>query len=105
MAEKSRLIDGTLLTMLGLLLVLAGLAWMRGGSQLVLAGLSDGTGLLLRFLPLLVVSFVAAGFAELLAMVSAFGNTEEFVQAWREQVEEARSKKPGSKKVLDFFWR
>ncbi len=36
-------------------------------------------------------------------MVSAFGSTEEFVQAWREQVEEARSKKPGSKKVLDFF--
>ncbi len=66
MAEKSRLIDGTLLTMLGLLLVLAGLAWMRGGSQLVLTGLSDGTGMLLRFLPLLVISFLLAGFAELL---------------------------------------
>jgi uncharacterized membrane protein YraQ (UPF0718 family) len=66
MAEKARLIDGTLLTMLGLVLVLVGVAWAKGGSPLVLAGLSDGSGMLLRFLPLLVVSFLAAGFAELL---------------------------------------
>ena len=37
-------------------------------------------------------------------MVSSFGDTVEFVQAWCEQVEEAKSKNPGSKKVLDFFW-
>jgi len=69
MAKRSRVIDATLLLLLGLLAVLAFLAWQRGGAELVGRGLGDGGGLLLRFGPLIVVSFLAAGFAEILLPV------------------------------------
>ncbi len=37
------------------------------------------------------------------AFRSAFGNTEQFVRAWCEQVQAAQTKNPGSKRALDFF--
>ncbi len=69
MAKRSRVIDGTLLLLLGLLGVLAFLAWQRGGVDLVGRGLADGGGMLMRFGPLVIVSFLAAGFAEILLPV------------------------------------
>lgn len=66
MAKRSRVIDGTFLLLLGLLAFLAFLAWQRGGIELTSRGLTDGGVLLLRFAPLIVVSFLAAGFAEIL---------------------------------------
>ena len=45
---------------------LVGLAWLRGGRELVLTGLGDGLSLLYRYALVLVVSFLAAGFAEVL---------------------------------------
>jgi uncharacterized membrane protein YraQ (UPF0718 family) len=56
--------NGTLYALLALLAGLAAVAWLRGGAELVGASLSDGARLLLRMLPVLVVSFLAAGFAE-----------------------------------------
>lgn len=58
--------DGTLLVVSALVLVLAALAWWRGGGELVRAGLVGGVGLLTRFGLVLVVSFLAAGLAEVL---------------------------------------
>jgi uncharacterized membrane protein YraQ (UPF0718 family) len=52
-----------------LLCVLAGLAftaWRTGGSELLRTGLAGGGSLLLRYSALLVVSFLAAGLAEVL---------------------------------------
>jgi uncharacterized membrane protein YraQ (UPF0718 family) len=52
-----------------LLLVLAGLAWTAwrtGGPELLRSGLSGGGQLLVRYSALLVVSFLAAGLAEVL---------------------------------------
>jgi len=59
-------IDATMLVMLGLLAALAVLAGLRGGGEFVSRGFGDGANLLLRFAPLIVVSFLTAGFAELL---------------------------------------
>ena len=58
------MIDGTLLVLSGLLLALAGLAYSRGGEELLFHGLGEGWQLLLRFGPVIVVSFLAAGFAD-----------------------------------------
>ena len=58
--------DGTLLLMLALLAGLALLAHTRGGTELVTRGLGDGGALLLRYAPLIAVSFLAAGFAQVL---------------------------------------
>ena len=58
--------DGVLLGMAVLLAALVAIAWQRGGSDLVRQGLSGGTVLLARYALLLVVSFLAAGFAEVL---------------------------------------
>jgi uncharacterized membrane protein YraQ (UPF0718 family) len=66
MAEKSRVIDGTFLALVGLLGGLALLARARGGGPLVGEGFAAGWDLLLRFAPVIVVSFLAAGFAQLL---------------------------------------
>jgi uncharacterized membrane protein YraQ (UPF0718 family) len=60
------LVDGTLLTMLALLVALAALAHARGGAELVTSGLGEGGRMLLRFGPVIVVSFLAAGFADAL---------------------------------------
>lgn len=58
--------NGTLLAMLAALVALAALAWQRGGSELVAKGMGDGWGMLVRFGPLVVISFLAAGFADAL---------------------------------------
>jgi uncharacterized membrane protein YraQ (UPF0718 family) len=63
-AKERRVVDGTLLVLLALLSVLALLAHARGGSELVSEGLRGGAGLLIRFAPVIVISFLAAGFAE-----------------------------------------
>ncbi len=52
--------------MLVALAALALLAWWRGGGELVRTGLAGGVGLLARFGLVLVVSFLAAGLAEVL---------------------------------------
>jgi hypothetical protein len=64
--KKKRVIDGTLLALVAILVGLAALAWSRGGSAMVSEGLGTGWNLLLRFGPVIVVSFLAAGFADLL---------------------------------------
>ncbi len=64
-AER-RVIDPTLIVLLALLAGLAALAWSQGGVELVRRGLGSGWGMLLRFGPVIVVSFLAAGFADLL---------------------------------------
>jgi len=59
-------IDGSLLVMVLVLAVLAGLALAQGGRELLGRGLGAGASLLVRYGPLLVVSFLAAGLAEAL---------------------------------------
>lgn len=58
------MIDGTALTLLGILLGLAGLAYWRGGSELAANGFREGANLLLRYGPVIVISLLAAGFAD-----------------------------------------
>jgi uncharacterized membrane protein YraQ (UPF0718 family) len=66
MPERLRLIDGTLLAMLGLLALLAVAAYLRGGGELLRQGLGSGGGLLARYALLIGVSFLAAGLAQAL---------------------------------------
>ena len=56
--------SSTFYTLLVALAALAAVAFARGGPELVGASLLDGSKLLVRYLPILVVSFLAAGFAE-----------------------------------------
>ena len=58
------MIDGVLLALVLATLALAALAWWRGGPELVRSGLGNGADMLLRFGLLVVVSFLAAGLAE-----------------------------------------
>jgi uncharacterized membrane protein YraQ (UPF0718 family) len=69
--EKRRrpVIDGVFLVLLGVLLALSAVAWMRGGAPLLRAGLGRGGQLLLQFALVLVVSFLAAGLAEVLVPI------------------------------------
>lgn len=60
------MIDGAFLVLTGVLLVLAGIAYARGGAPLLAEGLGRGVRLLVQFAPALVVSFLAAGLAEAL---------------------------------------
>lgn len=60
------MIDGTLLFLIFVLAGLAALAWWRGGGELVSQGIGSGWEMLLRYGPMIVVSFLAAGFADLL---------------------------------------
>jgi len=57
-------LNGSFYTLLAALAALAIVTFARGGPDLVGASLLDGSKLLLRYLPILVVSFLAAGFAE-----------------------------------------
>lgn len=66
MAGRRRRIDPQLVFLLGLLALLAAVAWWRGGPALVREGLAGGAGLLLRYAAVIAVSFLAAGFAEAL---------------------------------------
>ena len=56
--------SATLLAMLAVLAALGALAHLRGGPELLARGLGDGWAQLLRFGPLVAVSFLPAGFAE-----------------------------------------
>lgn len=62
--EKRIVFDSSFFSMLGLLGVLAVVAWYRGGSELLLEGLAGGGGMLQRFGALIVVAFLVAGVAE-----------------------------------------
>lgn len=66
MPGRPNVINGTLLVMVALLVGLIGFAHHQGGSELVGKGLGDGWGLLIRFAPVIAISFLAAGFAETL---------------------------------------
>ncbi len=57
---------GTTLLLAAVLAGLVGLAYARGGGDLVRHGLGSGGGLLLRYAPVLLLSFLAAGLAETL---------------------------------------
>lgn len=50
----------------GALAVLFALAWLRGGPELALDGLSRGGGMIARYAALIALSFLAAGLAEVL---------------------------------------
>lgn len=63
---KKRVIDGQFLFLVCVLVVLAGLAWWKGGPDLLREGLAGGGGLLLRFAGIIAISFLAAGLAEVL---------------------------------------
>ena len=65
-AERQRVFDGTLIFLLAVLLWVAALAHWRGGNAAVAQGFSEGWATLVRFGPMIVVSFLAAGFADLL---------------------------------------
>ncbi len=60
------MIDGALIVMTAVVVGLAAVAWWRGGSELVGAGLGGGAGLLWRYALLITLSFLAAGLAEAL---------------------------------------
>jgi len=56
--------DGTFWLLALILVALGVLAYRLGGAEEVESGLRSGADLLLRFAPILVLSFLAAGFAE-----------------------------------------
>ena len=60
------MIDSNLWLMLGLCTLLGLLAYARGGAELVQQGFEGGGRLILRYALVIAVSFLAAGFAELL---------------------------------------
>ncbi len=66
MPEKARVIDGTLMMILALVGVLSILAYAKGGFDLLRGGLGDGGHLLIRYAPIIAVSFLAAGLAQIL---------------------------------------
>jgi len=79
MARDLGLLDTSFWVICALCLVLAALAWARGGLPLVQQGLASGGNTIVRYSLLIVVSFVAAGFAEILLprewMREALGET------------------------------
>jgi hypothetical protein len=60
------MLDSSLWLMLGLCSLLGLLAYARGGAPLVQQGFEGGGRLILRYSLVIAVSFLAAGFAELL---------------------------------------
>jgi uncharacterized membrane protein YraQ (UPF0718 family) len=64
MPEGRSVFDLTFFVLLAALAALGAIAFARGGGELVAAGLGDGARLLLRYAPMLVLSFLAAGFAD-----------------------------------------
>ncbi len=67
--------DHTTLILGGVVLLLAGAAWLSGGWELVLAGFLDGVKTLLQVAPLLLCAFLIAGLIQVLL-------TEEKVTYW-----------------------
>ncbi|MCG8588387.1 MAG: hypothetical protein MJE66_03780 [Proteobacteria bacterium] len=59
-------IDATFWVIVAVVCALLALAWWRGGGDLVARGLGQGGGLLVRFGAVIVLSFLAAGLAEVL---------------------------------------
>ena len=66
MRRRSTVFDATFFLLTGGVAALVSIAWMQGGSELVSRGLSGGSVLLLRYAAVIVVSFVLAGFVEVL---------------------------------------
>jgi len=64
MARSSGVFDTSVWVLIAVCLLLAALAWARGGAPLVQQGLAGGGRLILRYSLVIAVSFVAAGFAE-----------------------------------------
>jgi uncharacterized membrane protein YraQ (UPF0718 family) len=64
--RRPDVIDTTVIVLLLVLAGLAALAWVQGGHALVSQGLRGGSRLVLRYSLLIVVSLLAAGFAEVL---------------------------------------
>jgi uncharacterized membrane protein YraQ (UPF0718 family) len=58
--------DATAIGMLGLVALLAGLALATGGRERLVVGLGDGWSSLVRFAPMVAISFLAAGLAQVL---------------------------------------
>ena len=58
--------DATFFLLAGGLAVLVWIAWIQGGGALVTRGLSGGGALLLRYAFLIAISFLVAGFVEVL---------------------------------------
>ncbi len=66
MADRGGIVDGALLILLAVLAALAALAYAQGGGELLRKGFAGGGRLLTRYALVLVVSFLAAGLAEVL---------------------------------------
>ncbi len=66
MARNAGVFDASLWVLIAVCVLLAVLAWSRGGVPLVQQGFAGGGRLILRYALVIAVSFVAAGFAELL---------------------------------------
>src|SRR5262245_36371558 len=60
------MLDATLIGMLALVAALAAIAFATGGRARVSAGLGEGVASLLRFAPMIAISFLAAGLAQAL---------------------------------------
>jgi uncharacterized membrane protein YraQ (UPF0718 family) len=58
--------DGTFLFLIAVLALAAAIAYARGGQPAVVQGLSEGGRTLVRFGPMIILSFLAAGYADLL---------------------------------------
>lgn len=66
MTKVRPVFDGSFFLILFALAALGALAWWRGGNELLVDGLGRGSALLVRFGAVLVLSFLAAGLAEVL---------------------------------------
>jgi len=66
MARGARVFDGAFFVILAALAALSALAFLKGGTPLVLDGLGRGGTQILRFAAVMAVSFLAAGLAEVL---------------------------------------
>ena len=66
MRRRSTVFDATFFLLTGGVAALVSIAWMQGGSELVSRGVSGGGVRLLRYGALIVVSFLLAGFVEVL---------------------------------------
>jgi len=66
MGRRRRVLDAQFLLMLVVALLLGALAWHRGGETLLRAGFGEGVDQFVRYGLLIAVSFLAAGFAQVL---------------------------------------